>query len=283
MYLWDSDPDLMPYEGTHHFIEAATFADDIKYHGHGWQADYHFLDIAYIAEGKESDYNLPNTTKNLTSAIPNLVAMISGKDGEEYKQSEIYQSIKSYYPDDDKLANSFALRLLIHYLGDIHQPFHCEARFNKENISGDKGANTFPLKYHYNVDELHALLDMIVYEGYPNEHRPMTDDSYATFKTKTQELMDRNTDSIPSGPYSIGNEISWAKDSYQIAKTLYDGLEENGEVPQSYIDKNRPIAESQIMKGGHRLAYVLDYIFQDTSKDEFIANEIANILVALLQ
>ena len=36
MYLWDSDPSLMPYEDTHHFVEAATFADDIKYHGHAW-------------------------------------------------------------------------------------------------------------------------------------------------------------------------------------------------------------------------------------------------------
>ena len=36
MYLWDSTPDLMPYESTHHFVEAATFADDIKYHGHAW-------------------------------------------------------------------------------------------------------------------------------------------------------------------------------------------------------------------------------------------------------
>jgi hypothetical protein len=36
MYLWDSDPDLIPYEDTHHFVESATFADDIKYHGHAW-------------------------------------------------------------------------------------------------------------------------------------------------------------------------------------------------------------------------------------------------------
>ena len=38
MYLYDSDPDLMPYESdlNHHFVESATFADDIKYHGHAW-------------------------------------------------------------------------------------------------------------------------------------------------------------------------------------------------------------------------------------------------------
>ena len=87
MYLWDSDPDLIPYEDTHHFVESATFADDIKYHGHAWQSDYHFLQHPWIEEGEESDYKLPTKTRNLTIAIPNLVAMISGKDGEEYKDS----------------------------------------------------------------------------------------------------------------------------------------------------------------------------------------------------
>jgi hypothetical protein len=29
-------------------VECATFADDIKYHGGEWQADYHFVDIPYV-------------------------------------------------------------------------------------------------------------------------------------------------------------------------------------------------------------------------------------------
>ena len=143
MYLWNSTPDLMPYEDSHHFVEAATFADDIKYHGHAWQSDYHFLQHPWIAEGKASDYNLPTKTRDLTIAIPNLVAMISGKDGEDFKDSAIYQSIKGYYPDDDNLANSFALRLLIHYVGDIPQPLHCIDKFDHEHTDGDKGANVF--------------------------------------------------------------------------------------------------------------------------------------------
>ena len=69
------------------------------------------------------------------------------------------------------MQKSFALRLLIHYLGDIHQPFHCETRYDAEDPEGDYGANTFDLKYHYGVDELHALWDYIDYAGYPHEDR----------------------------------------------------------------------------------------------------------------
>ena len=30
------------HEGEHPFVETATFADDMKYHGEMWQSDFHF-------------------------------------------------------------------------------------------------------------------------------------------------------------------------------------------------------------------------------------------------
>ena len=35
-YLRDADPDLCYEDGDHPFVECATFADDIKYHGGAW-------------------------------------------------------------------------------------------------------------------------------------------------------------------------------------------------------------------------------------------------------
>ena len=283
-YLWDAEgSDLMPYEDTHHFVEAATFADDIKYHGHAWQSDYHFLQQPWIEEGEASDYELPTKTRYLTNAIPNLVAMIGEKDGTDYLSSQIYTSINGYYPDNSNLAKSFALRLLIHYVGDIHQPLHCEDRFNKENTTGDKGANTFPLENHRGVDEMHALWDAILWEGYPHQDRPFTDASYDAFQTKVTDMVNRNKRHIPSKLYSIGNELSWSKDSYDIAITLYDGLTENEAVPQAYLDKNIPIAEAQLVKGGYRLAFVLDHIFSTSNESEDVAKSIAEYLALILQ
>ena len=137
-------------------------------------------------------------------AIPNLVAMISGKDGDSYQDSQIYNSIKGYYPDDENLANSFALRLLIHYVGDVHQPLHCMDRFDKEHVDGDKGANDFPLPNHREVKELHALWDKILWAGYPDEERPFTDETFAAFQTKTEELMAHNSRHKPTKLYAIG-------------------------------------------------------------------------------
>lgn len=35
-YLHDFNETLCYHEGNHTFVEVATFADDVKYHGHAW-------------------------------------------------------------------------------------------------------------------------------------------------------------------------------------------------------------------------------------------------------
>ena len=118
----------------------------------------------WVSEGSEEDYDLPDEPRNLTVGMTNLVAWLSGKQGDDYLDSYIYDYIQNrLYPDDEDNAKSYALRLLIHYAGDIVQPFHNEDRFDSEWPDGDKGANLFPLKYHYDVDELHALWDKVLY------------------------------------------------------------------------------------------------------------------------
>ena len=75
----------------------------------------------------------------------------------------MYTFLMSKFDNDEDVAKSYALRLLIHYVGDLVEPFHNEIRYNSEFPEGDKGANSFPLPYHYGVDELHALWDEVIY------------------------------------------------------------------------------------------------------------------------
>lgn len=46
-HLHKSNPELV-VEDKHPFVECATFADNIKYHGGGWQSDWHFVDQPYL-------------------------------------------------------------------------------------------------------------------------------------------------------------------------------------------------------------------------------------------
>ena len=171
-YLKTSDPTLTQHEDKHSFVECATFADDIKYHAGGWQGDFHFIDQPFIEEGKESDYKISKNAHTLTQGIQDITDWLSGKNGKGYEKSYIFDFIQNrLYPDKPDLAKSYALRLLIHYVGDMVQPFHAESRYNSANPSGDKGANGFPLPNHYEVKELHALIDKVLYVEHTNISR----------------------------------------------------------------------------------------------------------------
>ena len=121
-HLKEFDPSLTAGEADHPFVECATFADDIKYHGGAWQSDYHFVDNPFIEEGKTTDYTIAISPHNLTYGIESIVQWLSIRnDGTDYLQSYAYQYIQnSLFPGNESLAKSYALRLLIHYIGDIH-------------------------------------------------------------------------------------------------------------------------------------------------------------------
>ena len=174
----------------HPFVECATFADDYKYHGEMWQADFHFVDIPWIEEGTTSDYDIPYTDKNLTTALNDIVGWLSGKEGTAYQSGYLYTFLMNKFDNNENVAKSYALRLLVHYVGDLVQPLHCENRYDTEFPDGDTGANDFPLKYHYDVDELHALWDKLIYDGYHNIDRPFTNETWDAFQPQVTSVMD---------------------------------------------------------------------------------------------
>lgn len=104
----------------------------------------------------------------------------------------VYTAVASHYSntsdgvvEDDKrsVIQSVLLRLLIHYTGDISQPLHNADR-------GDHGGNDFPLKYHYGVDNLHALWDTGVYRFRNTSATPFNDSDWALFETTACRLAD---------------------------------------------------------------------------------------------
>ena len=284
-YFAEFDPTEVTHELDHAFVECATFADDVKYHGEGWQSDFHFKDTNYIEEGVESDYTIANPNpNNLLSGLYSIVAWLSGKQGTDYKTSYMYTYLMNKFANNENVAKSFALRLLIHYVGDIAEPFHSESRYNHNYLAGDKGANDFPLPYHYNVDELHALWDQVMYTERTFISRPFTAETWASFQPLVTQMMSEYAQSVQDpSVYETLDFDAMSLESYNVAKTLYDGkyflrifkiarshfhnflgVTENLAVPQAYLDKNIPVARERLNIGGYRLYYTIDFIFGDS-------------------
>lgn len=105
--------------------------------------------------------------KNITTAIQGIVSWVTETDN--YKDHFVYQTMMPKMHDDEKYGQSYAVRLLIHYLGDIHQPLHCLSRVDQNYPVGDKGGNDFKLPNHYDANNLHSLWDSVVYEFHKND------------------------------------------------------------------------------------------------------------------
>ena len=95
------------------------------------------------------DFNPAHKTKNLTSSIPFLVQWLStADDGDDYLDTYIYDHITNFlYPGMPDVSKSYALRLLIHLVGDLHQPLHNLDKYDADNLKGDNGGNSFDLPY----------------------------------------------------------------------------------------------------------------------------------------
>jgi hypothetical protein len=75
----------------------------------------------------------------------------------------------SHAGNDEDMGLSYALRLLIHLVGDMHQPLHCMSRIDDQYPQGDKGGNAFKLPNHYSADNLHSVWDSVIYEFHNND------------------------------------------------------------------------------------------------------------------
>lgn len=89
-------------------------------------------------------------------------------NGTAYKSSYYYTQISKNFPSDSD-GRSFALRLIIHYVGDLHQPLHAVAEVDSKYPSGDQGGNAESLPSICGAGNLHAVWDSVAYNycGYP--------------------------------------------------------------------------------------------------------------------
>lgn len=65
------------------------------------------------------------------------------------------------HTEEDGLST--AVRFLIHYTGDIHQPLHATSRVDHKFPKGDRGGNSVSLPSVSGAKNLHSVWDSVVY------------------------------------------------------------------------------------------------------------------------
>lgn len=262
-------------EGNYPFVECAGWPDDIKVAGGGYQKNWHFNDNPIFNEGGDAkSWDFTRGEYNVDGAIDGIIGWFNKKRG--YENDIYYKAIhKSGFPSkfhNEAGFKSIALRYLIHYVGDAHQPLHNVAEVNSKTPTGDRGGNEFNLKSHYGSDNLHSVWDHTIYEFHGKLDIPFSKAGFSAFEQDVTGVVGRQTH--VTGTTDL-NTNHWSAETVKIASTLAYPLAQKFEgtsLPDSYVAATRPVAENQLVKAGLRLANIINNLDMSIPKDNTMMN-----------
>jgi S1/P1 Nuclease len=161
------------------------------------------------------------------------------------------------------------LRLIIHFVGDIHQPLHCAARVSRALPDGDQGGNLVTIKIagpngNPRSINLHSYWDGGL-ESFPKGGPPpqWLPPPLTQIPPAAAAARKGNPPTDPAlklnDPF---NYSAWANESFSLAQTVvYPGISNGLEPSEAYRKKGVRIARQRAAWGGYRLAALLNSIW----------------------
>ncbi len=136
----------------------------------------------------------------------------------------------------------FYLKMLIHLVGDLHQPLHA-------GRAADRGGNDIQIQWFGNGSNLHRLWDTNMINTYGM--------SYTELSQKVDKLSRKERLALQQG-----DVYAWVEETQEIANVVYDSAKIGEKLGYAYSYKYWDTVEDQLLKGGVRLAAVLNNIFK---------------------
>ena len=146
---------------------------------------------------------------------------------------------------DRRLSDSVhaeALRFLIHFVADVHQPLHAED-------NDDKGGNDIRIYMGRKRASLHRMWDSDVAEALGQDSGQVAD------------AIEHSLSPAQRKAWLAGTPAQWATEAHAIARDeIYPPLMGRHELrlPRDYAYQEAPIARQQLARAGVRLAFVLN-------------------------
>jgi len=140
----------------------------------------------------------------------------------------------------DKESKAFHLKLLVHFIGDLHQPLH----LGQEE---DRGANRISVKWFGSNTNLHSVWDSKMIDSYKMSYSEMT---------YTLQKMHENN----SKEFQREDLIKWIDQIHEFTQEIYKSLDDTN-LGYEYQYNNFDTVKNMLTLGGYRLARILDYIF----------------------
>ena len=135
-----------------------------------------------------------------------------------------------------------ALRFLVHFMGDLHQPLHVAD-------DNDRGGNNRPVNLLGHATDLHKVWDGELI------------DSSGVSEAEYFEYLRRRTDLLDLPALERGTVVDWAMEGHRTAVEHAYRLPRDGRIGQAYVQANRPVIDHALIAAGVRLAKLLNDAF----------------------
>lgn len=199
----------------------STFGDDIK-------SDIKYKEFSawhYVNFPADKKYGDDKVSEHgdLITGIEKCIAIVKDKSNTK----------------EDK---AFYLKILVHLVGDLHQPMHAGRK-------DDKGGNDIQLQWFNKGTNLHRVWDSNMIDDYGMSYTELAE-SLPRLTKAEEEFIQK------------GTIYDWVEESQDIANELYGSVEVGQKLFYSYRYKWWGTVENQLQKGGLRLAKILNEIYE---------------------
>lgn len=198
----------------------STFADEIRSdHRYDHLAPWHYVNM-------DKDTCYPDAVKNPAGDIVTAMKYCV----------EVLKNPKSTTKD-----KTFYLKLLVHFIGDIHQPMHAARK-------ADKGGNTIKVTWFGAPTNLHRLWDSDLIDHYKM--------SYTELAAHLPKISSAEKEKTMNEP-----RLDWVHESQDLANVIYANTPADASLGYEYHYQHFDIVRARLLKAGLRLAATLNFIF----------------------
>lgn len=222
--------------GSDDLIVVGAWADDVR-NDRRETGPWHYKDLFFRDDNKPPANHAEEP--NSVTKIREFAAVLGDKSKPDTQRAE-------------------ALRFLIHFVGDIHQPLHATARETDAHPRGDRGGNDFVILPPADSGErgprnLHSLWDggAGLFPYVPREQNRDLADAQARILMAA----------LPRSAFrkvGVSDPDKWTVESFNDARSTVYSMSEGTEPSAEYLRKARTLAAHRATLAGYRLADLLN-------------------------
>ena len=208
------------------FVDACVWADSVREH-RPETYNYHFINIPAGASGMKMDRDCAAPKRCAPWAIVHFGRILADTRRDAHARTE-------------------ALKYVLHFVGDLHQPLHA-------GRPGDRGGNEVLVDFFGDIGDM---------ERRNNLHSVWDSQMLRRAGMQWPEASNRLYNQIAQDEarsWETLNVREWANESFRLDEQfVYGKLPRNGRIRNDYFKPGLGIAEVQLLKGGVRLAHLIN-------------------------